>query len=94
MKLPVSRSVAVILLLLSTAAVFFWMKSHAPPATIAFPPASSLPVEGKLVHQADNLEALLALPYTELDQTKGSGWRPFYDERGQYREAAQLIDDY
>jgi hypothetical protein len=94
MKLPVSKSIAVILLLLSTVAVYSWMESHTPPATIAFPPASSLPMDGSLVHQADNRETLLALPYTEFDQTKGSGWRPLYDERGQYREAAQLIDDY
>jgi hypothetical protein len=94
MEFPVRRFVAVIFLLLCAVAVCFWIKSHTRAVTIQFPPASGLPTEGSLVHQADNRETLLALPYKEFDQTQGSGWRPLVDERHQYREAAELIVEY
>src|SRR5207237_1655114 len=93
-KLPFPKLIAVIFLLLSLVAVYFWIESHQRAVTIKFPPVSGLPNEGRLVHQADNRETLLALPYTEFDQTKGSGWRPLYDERDQFGEVAMLIEEY
>jgi len=36
----------------------------------------------------------LLLSYKEFDQTKGSGWRPLYDERGDFRKAADEIETY
>src|SRR5271163_2834955 len=94
MKLSFSKFFTATFLLLSMVAVCFWIKSHTRGTTTTFPPASGLATEGSLVHQADNRETLLALPYTEFDQTKGSGWRPLCDERGQYRDAAELIEEY
>ena len=93
-KLPPRKFIAVIFLLLCTVAVYFWMKNDKHAVTMKFPPDSGLPKEGRLVHQADNRETLLALPYAEFDQTKGSGWRPLYDERRQCKEVAALIEDY
>src|SRR5260370_22307817 len=37
--------------------------------------------------------AMLSLPYSEFDQSYGSGFRLFYD-RGEYLKAAVLIEDY
>ncbi len=37
--------------------------------------------------------SVLALPYSQFDQTFGSGWRPIFD-RQEYGQAAALIEDY
>ena len=42
----------------------------------------------------ENRAALLSLPYERFDQTKGSGWRPLYDERRECGTAGVLIEAY
>lgn len=91
---PFPKWIAVIFLLLSLAGVYLWIEHRQQKVTTKFSRVSGLPKEGRLVHQAEDRETLLSLPYTDFDQTKGSGWRPLYDERRQCREVAALIEDY
>lgn len=42
----------------------------------------------------DDQAALLSLSYERFDQTKGSGWRPLYDEQRKCGNAGALIEAY
>lgn len=42
----------------------------------------------------ENRAVLLSLPYEGFDQTKGSGWRPLYDERRECGKAGTVIEEY
>src|SRR5512140_378344 len=42
----------------------------------------------------DNQAVLLSLPYEGFDQTKGSGWRPLYDEQRECGRAGVVVEAY